>query len=139
MATAQVVKQVGAPVDAVWGKIANFTGIQVGGPIESVAYEGEGVGTIRTLGMGGGEVVERLEVHNEAARRFTYVILNDDSPLPFTGYEATVQLGDNGDGTTTVIWTGTFEPDGASEEDAVRTATGIYAGGIKGTAMALGV
>ena len=139
MATAQVVKQVAAPVEAVWNQIANFSGIQAGGPIESVSYEGEGVGMVRTLGMGGGgSVVERLEVHNEAARRFTYAILNDDSPLPFTGYEATVQLGDNGDETTTVIWTGTFEPRGVSEADAVHTATGIYAGGIKATAIALG-
>lgn len=137
MATAQVVKQVAAPVDAVWEHIAKFDAIQAGGPIESVAYDGEGVGMTRTLGMGGGQVVERLELHNPAARRFTYAILNDDSPLPFTGYEATVQLGDNGDGTTTVIWTGTFEPRGVDEADAVHMATGIYAGAIKGTQLAL--
>lgn len=137
MATAQVVKQVAAPIDAVWDHIANFSGIQPGGPIESVAYEGEGVGMVRTLGMGGGLVVERLEEHDEAARRFAYAIINDDSPLPFADYRAGVQLGDNGDGTTTVIWTGVFEPKGASEADAVHTATGIYAGGIKGTAIAL--
>jgi hypothetical protein len=137
MATAQVVKQIEAPVDAVWKQIANFAGIRPGGPIESATYEGEGVGMIRTLGMGGGHVVERLEFHDEAARRFTYAIINDDCPLPFAGYAATVQLGDNGDGTTTVIWTGTFEAKGVPEADAVRTATGIYAGGIKATALAL--
>ena len=92
---------------------------------------------VRTLGMGGGKVVERLDEHNEAARRFSYSIINDDSPLPFTGYSATVQLGDNGDNTTIVIWTGTFQPRGVPEEDAVRTATGIYAGAIKGARMAL--
>lgn len=139
MATAQVVKQVAAPVDAVWSRIADFGGVQAGGPIESVAFEGEGVGMTRTLGMGGGQVVERLEFHDEAKRRFTYAIINDDSPLPFADYEATVQLGDNGDGTTTVIWTGTFDPKGIPEADAVNTATGIYAGAIKGTKIALGV
>ena len=100
-------------------------------------YEGEGEGMIRTIGMGGGMVVERLEEHNEAARRFTYAIINDDSPLPFTGYAATVQLGDNGDDTTTVIWTGTFEARGVPEADAVNVATGIYAGAIKGAQIAL--
>jgi len=137
VATAQVVKQVAAPVDAVWEHLADFARIRPGGMIESAEYEGEGVGMVRTLGMGGGLVVERLEEHNEPARRFTYVILNDDSPLPFAGYSATVQLGDNGDGTTTVIWTGTFEPKGVPEADAVHTATGIYAGGIKGARLAL--
>jgi len=137
MATAQVVKTVQAPVAAVWKQLGNFAGIQVGGPIESIAYEGEGVGMIRTIGMGGGVVVERLEVHNEAARRFTYAILNDDSPLPFSGYEATVQLGDNGDDTTTVIWTGTFNARGVTEADAINVATGIYAGAIKGAQIVL--
>ena len=137
MATAQVVKTVKAPVSAVWAALGDFAGIQAGGPIESVAYEGEGVGMIRTIRMGGGDVVERLEEHNEAGRRFTYAIINDDSPLPFTGYAATVQLGDNGDDTTTVIWTGTFEPRGVPEADAINVATGIYAGAIKGTQIAL--
>jgi hypothetical protein len=137
MATAQVVKTVAAPVSAVWEQLSNFAGIQAGGPIESVSFEGEGVGMTRSIGMGGGIIMERLEEHNEAARRFSYSILNDDSPLPFTGYAATVQLGDNGDDTTTVIWTGTFEPRGIPEAEAVNIATGIYAGGIKGAQIAL--
>lgn len=137
MATAQVVKSVKAPVADVWAQLGNFAGVQVGGPVESVDFEGEGVGMIRTIGMGGGQVVERLEEHNEAARRFTYAIINDDSPLPFTGYAATVQLGDNGDNTTTVIWTGTFEPRGIPDADAVNIATGIYAGAIKGAQILL--
>jgi len=117
MATAQVVKTVKAPVADVWAQLGNFAGIQVGGPVESVEYEGEGEGMLRSIGMGGGLVVERLEEHNEAARRFTYAIINDDSPLPFSNYAATVQLGDNGDDTTTVIWTGTFDARGMPEQD----------------------
>ncbi len=137
MATAQVVKQIGAPVSAVWAQLGNFAGIRVGGAVESVRYDGEGEGMVRTIGMGGGEVVERLDTHDEAARRFSYSILNDDSPLPFTGYQAAVQLGDNGDGTTTVIWTGTFQARGVPEADAIKVATGIYAGAIKGARAAL--
>ena len=137
MATAQVVKQIEAPVGAVWEHLADFARIRPGGPIESAEYEGEGIGMIRRLGMGGGMVVERLEFHDEAARRFTYAIINDDCPLPFSDYEATVQLGANGDGTTTVIWPGTFEPKDAPEADAVHTATGIYAGAIKGARLEL--
>jgi len=137
MATAQVVKTVEAPVSVVWAQLSDFTGIQVGGPIESFSFEGEGEGMVRTIGMGGGAVVERLEEHNPEARRFTYTIINDDSPLPFTNYRATVQMGDNGDGTTTVIWTGTFEARDVPEAEAISVATGIYAGAIKGAQILL--
>ncbi len=137
MATAQVVKTVKAPVADVWAQLGNFAGVQVGGPVESVEFEGEGEGMTRSIGMGGGVIVERLEEHNEAARRFTYTIINGDSPLPFSDYAATVQLGDNGDDTTTVIWTGTFQPHGVPEADAINMATGIYAGAIKGAQIVL--
>ena len=137
MAKAEVVKQINAPADAVFAHIADFSAIKVGGPIESVEYEGEGVGMIRRLGMSGGVVVERLDVHDPATRRFAYAITNDDSPLPFSGYTATVAVDANDDGTSTVTWTGTFDVVGVPEEDGIKVATGIYAGGIKGARIAL--
>ena len=137
MSEAKVVKTVKAPVDAVWKHLSNFAGIQVGGPVESVSFEGEGVGMVRTIGMGGGLVIERLDVHDDDAHTFTYSIINDDCPLPFSNYSATVTIADNGDGTSTVDWTGTFEPKGVPEADAINVATGIYAGGIKGAQIAL--
>jgi len=138
MSEAKVVKTINAPADAVWAQLSNFAGIKPGGGVESVSYEGEGVGMVRTIGMGGGSVVERLEVHDDAARTFTYAIINEDCPLPFSDYSATVMVSDNGDGTSTVDWTGTFEPRGVPEEQAINIATGIYAGAIKGARVALG-
>ncbi len=137
MAEAKVVKKVNAPADAVWGQLSNFAGIKVGGPIEAVSYEGEGVGMIRSISMGGGLVVERLEEHDAGQRRFTYSIINEDCPLPFSNYSATVQISDDGDNTSTVEWTGTFDAKGVPEADAINVATGIYAGGIKGAKIAL--
>jgi hypothetical protein len=137
MTKAQVVKQVKAPADAVWAVLSDFAAIKIGGPIESVVYEGTGIGMIRTLGMNGGRVVERLDVFDPANRTFAYSILNDDNPLPFSGYSAMVKLIDNGDGTTTVEWTGNFDAKEAPEADAIRVATGIYAGAIKGAQIAL--
>ena len=137
MTQANVNKTVNADADAVWAHLSDFAGIQVGGPIESFSCEGEGVGMVRTIGMGGGLVVERLDVHDADARTFAYSIINDDCPLPFSNYSATVNISDNGDGTCTVDWTGTFEAKGAPEADAVNVATGIYAGAIKGAKVAL--
>ena len=137
MAQAKVVETIEANADAVWQELGNFSGIQPGPGIDSVDYEGEGVGMVRTIRTPNGNVVERLENHDAQARTFTYAIINDDSPLPFADYSATVNMTDNGDGTTTVDWTGTFEPRGVNEEKATKIASGIYAGAIQGARKAL--
>ncbi len=139
MSQAKVVKKVKAAADAVWAELGNFRSVEPGGGIDSVTYEGEGVGMVRTIVMGGRPVVERLEVHDSDAKTFTYAIINDDCPLPFSDYSATVQVIDDGDGTSTVNWVGTFKPRGMEEADAINMATGIYAGAIKRARIALGV
>ncbi|MEM7097178.1 MAG: SRPBCC family protein [Pseudomonadota bacterium] len=138
MAEAKVVKKVEAPADDVWAQLSDFSGIQPGGPIDAVKYEGEGVGMLRHISMAGGIVSERLDEHDAERRTFTYTIINDDCPLPFANYSATVNISDDGDNTCTVDWTGTFDAKG-DEETAVKVATGIYAGGIKGARIALGL
>jgi hypothetical protein len=85
---------------------------------------------IRTIGMGGGTVVERLDRHDANAMVFAYSIINDDCPLPVSGYSATVQITSKGADRCNVEWTGTFEPKGASEADASKVVSGIYTGGI---------
>jgi len=82
-------------------------------------------------------VVERLDVHDAVQRKFAYSIINEDCALPFSNYSAAVSIADNGDGTSTVDWTGTFDARGVPEEDAIKVATGIYPGAIKGAQVAL--
>ena len=139
MTTANVTKTLNASAQAVWEQLSPFDRLKPGGNITAVEYQGQGVGMLRTIQMGDGEIVERLEVLDAATTTFSYRILNDDSPLPFTDYSATVIIRDNQDGTSTVDWTGTFEPRGVPEADAIKVATGIYAGAIKGTRIALGL
>ena len=138
MAEAKVQDTINAEIGAVWAELGNFAGIQLGPGIDSVEYEGEGVGMLRTIGLPHGNVVERLEIHDEGTHTFKYAIINDDSPLPFSDYSATVIMTDNGDGTTAVDWTGTFEPKGVDEAQAVKVACGIYGGAIAGAKKALG-
>lgn len=130
MTTVTVTENINASADRVWAVLSDFGGIKVGGPITSVEVEGKGVGMVRTLGLGGGKVVERLDRFDPSARVFAYSIINDDCPLPVSGYSATVQITDNGNGTCKVDWTGRFEPKGASEADASKVVEGIYRGGI---------
>ena len=137
MSEAKVVKTIKASADAVWKQLSDFGGIKPGGAIETVSVEGEGVGMVRTMNLSTGRVVERLGRHDSSNRTFTYAIINEDSPLPFSNYSASVVISDNGDGSSTVNWTGTFEPRGVDEAQAINVATGIYAGAIKGARIAL--
>lgn len=130
MTTVTVSENINASAGKVWAALSDFGGIKAGGPITSVETEGAGVGMVRTLVLGDGKVVERLDRFDTAARVFAYSIVNDDSPLPVAKYSATVTITDTGDGSSHVDWTGTFEPKGASEAEASQVVEGIYRGGI---------
>ncbi len=129
MTTVTVSEDIDASADSVWAVLSDFGGIRVGGPVTSVETEGDGVGMVRTIGMGGGKIVERLDRHDPEARVFAYCIVNDDCPLPVAGYSATVTISETGPDSCNVRWTGTFEPKGA-EADAAKIVEGIYRGGI---------
>ena len=137
MAQAKVVETIDAEAEAVWQQLGDFAGMGPGPGIDGVDYEGEGVGMVRTIRTPGGNIVERLENHDASARTFTYAIINDDGPLPFANYSATVKIADNGDGTTTVDWTGTFDSHGVDDAKAIKIASGIYARAIQGARSAL--
>ncbi|MEZ5561113.1 MAG: SRPBCC family protein [Pseudomonadales bacterium] len=138
MTTVTVSEDIRGKAADVWAALSNFGGIKVGGPVTSFEVEGEGVGMVRTIGMGGGKVIERLDRHDSDAMVFAYSIINEDCPLPVSGYSATVCVTDKGDGTCNVNWSGTFEPKGAPEADASKVVEGIYRGGIAGARKAVG-
>ena len=137
MAQAKVVEKINAPIDRVWSQLGNFAGLEPGQGIESVEYEGEGVGMTRAIHLANGTVVERLDHHDPATKTFSYSIINDESPLPFADYSATVVLVDDQDNTTTVEWTGSFEPKGVEEAQAVKFASSIYTNAINGARVVL--
>ena len=137
MTTVQVVESVAASANEVWNHLSDFGGIKVGGPIEAFEIEGEGVGAVRTITMAGGQVIERLDVHDVDSFTFAYSIINEDNPLPVSNYSATVKITADGDNACMVDWSGNFEPKGADEETASKVVRGIYTGGIQGARKAL--
>jgi hypothetical protein len=137
MTTVTVSEDIKAKADQVWAALSDFGGIKVGGPVTSVETQGKGVGMVRTIGIGGGKVVERLDRHDAKAMVFAYSITNEDCPLPVSGYSATVKITDKGDGSCNVNWSGTFKAKGAPEADAMKVIEGIYRGGIAGARKAL--
>ena len=137
MTETKVVEKINAPLDLVWSNLGNFAGLKPGSGIESVDYKGEGVGMIRLIKLSIGTVVERLDHYDPEAKNYTYSIINEDSPLPFLNYSATVQLLKNEDNTTTVEWTGTFEPRGIEESQAKTLAYNMYSNTINGARLEL--
>jgi hypothetical protein len=137
MTTVTVREEIRGAARDVWNVLSDFGGIQVGGPITSFQTEGEGVGMVRHIGMGHATIVEQLDRHDVDAMEFAYSIINDDGPLPVSNYSASVRVSDKEDGLCEVVWTGTFEPKGASEEDAAKLVEGIYRSGIAGARKAV--
>ena len=137
MTETKVVEKINAPLDLVWSNLGNFAGLKPGSGIESVDYKGEGVGMIRSIKLSIGTVVERLDHYDPEAKNYTYSIINEDSPLPFLNYSATVQLLKNEDNTTTVEWTGRFEPKDIKESQAKTLAHNMYSNAISGARLEL--
>ena len=137
MAETKVIEKINASLDQVWSNLGNFAGLKPGSGIESVDYKGEGVGMIRSIKLSIGTVIERLDHYDSEAKNYGYSIINEDSPLPFLNYSATVQLLKNEDNTTTVEWTGTFEPRGIEESQAKTLAYNMYTNAINGARLEL--
>ena len=137
MAETKVIEKINASLDQVWSNLGNFAGLKPGSGIESVDYKGEGVGMIRSIKLSIGTVIERLDHYDSEAKNYGYSIINEDSPLPFLNYSATVQLLKNEDNTTTVEWTGTFEPRGIDESQAKTLAYNMYSNAINGARLEL--
>ncbi len=119
-----------------WELVSDFGGLdEIMDGIDACTMEGEGVGAVRTLSMGGGSVVESLDVLDHESMTLTYSIM--EAPLPFEDYSATMVVGAEGDGSS-LSWTGSFLPAGVPAEEAEKLAGGIYEGGIAGFKKALG-
>ena len=139
MTTAKVSVDVKASATQVFGILGNFAGVE-GPMIKEKKITGSGIGCVRDLTLANGaRVIERCDNHDANSRTLTYSIQNDDHPLPFTAYVATLTVTPTGDKTCRVDWFSNFNARGASEEEAIKAAQGIYTGAIKGVQIALGV
>lgn len=112
--------------DTVWAKIGDFCGIATWHPaVEKCALSADG--KTRTLSLkGGGTIVENLVKRDDAARYYTYSIV--ESPLPVANYLSTIGVSAAGAGSK-IVWTGKYDAKGASESDAKKVIDGIYQAG----------
>lgn len=123
--------ELAAAPDKVWAAIGDFCSIASWHPVVAKCEETEVDGKkVRTLTTGDGAVlVEPLENWDDAGMAYTYRI--QSSPLPVDNYVSTIKVWPAGEAST-VEWSSTFDPKGASEEDAVKVITTIYQAGFEG-------
>lgn len=117
-----------SPAEA-WKKVGEFCAISSWHPaVAKCELSKDGDETYRTLTLGdGGQIFEKLVSRDDDKMTYTYTI--EKGPLPVKAYTSTISVTEAGDGST-IGWTGTFEAEGASDEDATKVVTGIYEAGL---------
>jgi hypothetical protein len=128
MATASAFIDIPASADQVWQLIGGFNSLPDWLPFIPQSELSEG-GRVRSLQTADGAVVvERLQAFDDAAKTYSYSILQ--APFPATDYLATISVEAQGQGAR-VTWSGRFAPVGVSDEEVVALFTGIYQGGLE--------
>ncbi|MFJ9965066.1 SRPBCC family protein [Streptomyces avermitilis] len=136
MATTTVSVDVPASPDRVWQLVGGFDSLPDWLPYIPTSAPSDG-GRVRSLtNDDGGVIVERLEAFDNKARTYSYSILQ--APFPVTGYLSTLTVHETpGQDTARVEWSGTFTPDGVSDDEAIALFHSIYADGLAALAQTL--
>lgn len=129
MATTTASLDVPASPDHVWQLIGGFDSLPDWLPYIPTSELSDGGRVRRLRNEDGGVIVERLEAFDNKARTYSYSILQ--APFPVTGYLSTLTVHEiPGQDTARVEWSGTFTPDGISDDEAGALFHGIYADGL---------
>ena len=125
MTEINVTKEIQAPANLVWGKIASFRGIENFSPIERSVVEGDGEGAKRTCYMPDGAAInEVLSKVDEAGKYIQYEII--DGPFPVSGYLCTVKVVEKTDSSCEVSWGSQFEVASENEQAMKDLFGGFY-------------
>lgn len=126
---AAVSKATAAAPEAVWAAVGAFCDIQTWHPaVEKCDLSEKDGATYRTLTLkGGGMIYEKLVAYDKDKHTYSYTI--EDGVLPVQNYTSTLSVVAK-DGGSLIQWSGKFDAKGASDEDAVKTMTGVYQGGV---------
>lgn len=127
--------EIAAPPAKVWGMIEQFSDLTWVPPVKSSsATQGNTVGSVRTLDLGGPRLMEQLKAYDAKAMTYTYVITSDPANvkvLPVTDYTSTITVKPSAAGSL-VTWTGAFKRADQGDAPAAnmddKTATGAISG-----------
>lgn len=135
-ATVVVSKAIEMPAADVWSAVRAIGGLDRWFPIiSSCRVDGTGVGAMRVLGLeNGGELHDRVEEIDDAARRFRY--LRTVHPFPVTRYVGTVEVRERGPAAD-VVWTLDIDVEPAARDELVAFLRGAISDGMDGMAREL--
>ena len=130
LAEASASIDVSASADRVWRLIGGFGSLPDWLPYISKSELSAG-GRVRHLAnLGGDTIVERLEAFDDAARGYSYSIL--EAPFPVSGYLSTLRVQQAAEGNySRVEWSGKFTPEGVSAAEASRLFRRIFEDGLR--------
>ena len=131
----EVDKEINGSLDKAWDVVAAFGECGWIPGIDGCELEGEGIGSVRKLKMGGMEIHERLEAFDPEARTLSYSIIA--GPMPTENYLATIILSAGSGGKVRVQWGAKFDVPGMDDAAANGLAQGIECS-YSGMADALG-
>jgi hypothetical protein len=133
MVQASAAIDIPAAPDRVWQLIGGFGSLPDWLPSIPKSELSEG-GRVRRLATVRGDIfVERLEAFDNAARSYTYAILQ--APFPVTGHRSTLHVREvNGGTASRVEWSGEFAPSGVSDQETARQFQNFYEDGLKALA-----
>jgi hypothetical protein len=115
--------------DKAWAAIGDFCGIKDWHPeIASCDLKQDGKILERTLtSVNGGTMVEKEMTRSEAARAYSYRIL--ETIYPVENYVSTIRVLPVDHGRVSILWVGAFKPVGPSA-DAEKAISGNYLSGL---------
>ena len=141
MAEVRVTEDLPVSAAKVWELVRDFGGAQkwLGGLVQKLELEGEGVGAIRTITLPGDTLLhEQLQALDDDEMSFSYAIVRE-SPLPTSNYVANFKLVEMGPESCRIEWGSTFEAVGMPEDQVKPMIEGIYTSGIAGLKATLGI
>lgn len=134
--------EVNAPASAVWFNLHSFGDMGAWHPAvkktEIVDGYNNKAGAIRLLTLqDGGTIKERLLDYKFKEKTFEYEII--EGVLPVSNYISTLTVTEAKNGKSLIVWKGNFKRKdlsdnpvaGQSDDDAVKTVTGVYKGGLE--------
>jgi hypothetical protein len=129
-ATISRTTDVNASVSAVWSLIGPFCAIKDWLPPVGQCIEDGKTPSTRILVTKDGKAafVEKQTSRSEAGHSYSYTFLS--SPLPVSKYTSTIKVTAKPDGTSTVIWSGSYTPEQGKEKAANDALSGVYEAGL---------
>jgi len=130
--TIDVARTIEVPSAAAWAAIRGIGDLDRWFPVIATCHvEGDGVGAVRTLGLvQGGEMKDRIEEIDDAARRLRY--LRFHHPLPVAAYNGTVVVRDVAGGKSEVAWSVEIDVEAEARDEIVAFIGKALSDGIAG-------